>query len=60
MTQEELAQIDTAIMEHGDEWWNNDEDCEEGEAPNRDWILPELLEILEQGGLDLKLVKKGE
>lgn len=60
MTTQELKQIDDSIKSHGDDFWN-DEDEEPSTGlinTNRGWIIVELLEILEEDDLDLKLIPK--
>ncbi len=61
MTRKDLKLIDDAIIEHGDDFWNDENELyvEEGEqeGPNRGWIIEELLDILYKEGLDLKVVK---
>lgn len=58
MTTEEFKQVDDAIYEHlGDaefEW--NDDDNDNG--PSKFWIFNDLLNILAQEGLDLKIIPK--
>ncbi len=58
MTTEDLKLIDEAIVKHGDDFWNDP--CDDGEQnnPNRGWIIVELLSILAQDNLDLKIIPK--
>ena len=60
MTIKELNQIDDSIRKHGDDFWN-DEDEEPSTGlinTNRGWIVAELLEILAEDNLDLKIISK--
>jgi len=59
MTNADRKLVNKAIQDHGDDWWNDDNDENgEGSNPNRDWVVDELLEILAKNKLDLKVVRK--
>jgi len=59
MTTADHKLIDESIERHGDDFWNDpNDDDEEGPNPNRDWIVLELLRILEKDDLDLKVIRK--
>ena len=53
MTKADLKLIDEAIIKHGDDFWKDPNDDDEG-----GWIVVELLEILKKEGLDLKIIRK--
>ncbi len=52
-----LKLVDEAIQKHGDDFWNDPND---GDGPNRGWIIEELLEILEKDNLDLEVERKNK
>jgi len=54
MNAKEFEQVDQAIQKYGDDWWN---DTENDEAPNREWIIKEINNILANDGLTLKVVE---
>ena len=59
MTIADKRLIDDSIIKHGDNFWNDeDEDCPRVCTTNRGWIVEELLELLAEDNLDLKVIRK--
>jgi hypothetical protein len=56
--EEEVKQlIKKAIETHGDSWWNNEhEDCDN--QTNRDWIVDDIMNMVEMSGYVITLMKK--
>lgn len=57
MTVADKKLIDDSIIKHGDDFWNASLAAEPN-STNRGWIVEELLVILAEDDLDLKVVRK--
>lgn len=58
MTVADKKLIDDSIIKHGDDFWNDFISEAEPNSTNRGWIVEELLVILAEDDLDLKVVRK--